>query len=354
MFPDAHDVISLFAHLPSLAVIPLPVRLDLLVPEGSSGRRSSSFANRAVMPEAAVHEDSQSVFLEVEIRPPCGKLLMLGPSGDIRVDECSLNAFFGGPIAGWFDARHSLRALSGRKRVPHRSSKVSMADGGLPYNPLDYQNLGRSVVDALLSRPVIPLSILSPFPGAGVYAIYYLGDFSAYQELSERNREGRFELPIYVGKAVPSGARKGGRGSSASGSALFKRLTDHANSISQADNLSLDDFHFRSLVVQDIWIPLGESLLIERFQPLWNVVLDGFGNHNPGSGRHSGQRPMWDVVHPGRPWAKYLKENRRTAGELIELVRRALAGDDEAKLPEAARTAEADTDQVDADLERGP
>jgi hypothetical protein len=26
--------------------------------------------------------------------------------------------------------------------------------------------------------------------------------------------------------------------------------------------------------VDDIWIPLGESLLIEMFSPLWNKVLD--------------------------------------------------------------------------------
>ena len=34
--------------------------------------------------------------------------------------------------------------------------------------------------------------------------------------------------------------------------------------------------------MDDIWIPLGESLLIEMFVPLWNRILDGFGIHDLG------------------------------------------------------------------------
>jgi hypothetical protein len=61
--------------------------------------------------------------------------------------------------------------------------------------------------------------------------------------------------------------------------------------------------------VDDIWIPLGESLLIAKFTPPWNQYLDGFGNHDPGSGRYKQQRSLWDVVHPGRPWAMRCAEN---------------------------------------------
>ena len=50
-------------------------------------------------------------------------------------------------------------------------------------------------------------------------------------------------------------------------------------------------------------IPLGESLMIARTSPLWNAVIDGFGNHDPGKGRIAGMRPIWDTLHPGRPWA---------------------------------------------------
>ena len=128
-------------------------------------------------------------------------------------------------------------------------------------------------------------------------------------------------MPIYVGEAVPPGARKGGFGLDAlSGNVLFRRLSEHADSISKASNLDISDFHCRYLVVDDIWIPLGEALLIQMFDPIWNKVIDGFGNHDPGRGRYNQQRSAWDVLHPGRPWAKKLRPHPKSSRELQELV----------------------------------
>jgi hypothetical protein len=90
------------------------------------------------------------------------------------------------------------------------------------------------------------------------------------------------------------------------GNALCKRLSEHAESIEVAKNLSLADFRCRWLVVDEVFIPLGETLLISHFKPLWNLVVDGFGNHPPGGGRAKGKKPMWDVIHPGREWATEL------------------------------------------------
>ncbi|MDI6774185.1 MAG: Eco29kI family restriction endonuclease [Verrucomicrobiota bacterium] len=177
-----------------------------------------------------------------------------------------------------------------------------------PFNPLDKTNLGENIAEALLREPVGPLPPPHPFIGAGVYAIYYEGDFALYKEVAGHNRNDLYRWPIYVGKAVPAGARKGGYGLGADpGLALFKRLAEHATSIEEASNLRLKDFRCRFLVVDDIWIPLGESLLIEMFSPLWNRKIDGFGNHDPGSGRYNQQRSPWDVIHPGRPWAAKLQ-----------------------------------------------
>jgi hypothetical protein len=44
--------------------------------------------------------------------------------------------------------------------------------------------------------------------------------------------------------------------------------------------------------------------LIKLNQPLWNVAIDGFGNHDPGRGRYEQAKSDWDVIHPGRPWAE--------------------------------------------------
>ncbi|WP_250498883.1 Eco29kI family restriction endonuclease [Caballeronia sp. GAWG1-5s-s] len=173
----------------------------------------------------------------------------------------------------------------------------------IPFNPLDKKNLGASVAEAMLEQAAQPLGELKQFMGVGIYAIYYTGDFAPYAPLAERNREGRFTAPIYVGKAVPKGARKGGGVGEIKSRALFDRLREHAESVNLANNLNLCDFFCRFLVVDDIWIPLGESLLIAKFAPLWNALIDGFGNHDPGAGRYNGLRPRWDLLHPGRTWA---------------------------------------------------
>ena len=140
-----------------------------------------------------------------------------------------------------------------------------------PYNPLAKRNLGVSVADALIAAPVHALPPEKAFIGAGVYAIYYAGAFPTYKTISMRNRGEKFEAPIYVGKAVPAGARKGGLGLDVpGGTVLHNRLKEHGDTIKVAPNLKLSYFFCRFLVVDDIWIPLGESLLIERFKPVWN------------------------------------------------------------------------------------
>lgn len=186
-----------------------------------------------------------------------------------------------------------------------------------PYNPLHKKNLGISVADALLTKKAEPLPPSDVFDGAGIYAIYYTGDFPAYRELSALNQKGEMRCPIYVGKAVPEGARKGGLGLDfPAGRVLHRRLTEHAKSIEQATNLNLADFSCRHLTVDDIGIPLGESLLIEMFRPLWNMTVDGFGNHDPGGRRAAQNISPWDVLHPGRPWAAKLSSGK-TAADIL-------------------------------------
>lgn len=188
----------------------------------------------------------------------------------------------------------------------------------IPFNPLDKKNLGASVAEALLTKEVHPLSQLPQFDGAGIYAIYYTGGFEAYAQIARLNNDEKFMLPIYVGKAVPAGARMGAGADVPPGKVLFKRLREHADSIKSATNLNIEDFFCRFLVVDDIWIPLGESLIISRYTPVWNSLIDGFGNHNPGKGRYAGMRPRWDVLHPGREWAQRLSERPETPSRVAE------------------------------------
>ena len=130
------------------------------------------------------------------------------------------------------------------------------------YDPLNYQNLARSVVTALLENEVSPFPPEVEFPGSGVYAMYYIGKLPFYAQIASKD----CRMPIYVGKAVPKGARKGSSGDEASrGTELYDRLRQHANSIEQITNLRLEEFRCRYLVVVPVWITLAERFLIEYF-----------------------------------------------------------------------------------------
>ena len=188
-----------------------------------------------------------------------------------------------------------------------------------PYNPLEKRSLAESIVRAILASPMKPLTQTSQLAGAGVYAIYYLGKLACYAPVAMKNLGGMLGQPIYIGKAIPKGGRKGGlsEDASAKGVALRDRLGQHLASIEEASNLDAADFQFQSLVVDDIWIPLGENMLIEQYKPVWNRVIDGFGNKDPGKRRKDQYRSPWDVIHPGRRFAEKLGVNPRTAEEIV-------------------------------------
>lgn len=172
----------------------------------------------------------------------------------------------------------------------------------------------------LLSQEPSPLPPATRFLGAGIYAIYYVGDFEPYLPIMEANKDDQWARPIYVGKAIPEGGRKGARALDAPvGNVLFKRLAEHAKSIREVENLELSHFFCRYLVVDETFISLGEALMIQRFRPLWNMMLDGFGNHDPGGGRKDSLRSLWDTLHPGRSWA-YKYRERDPDPSLLESI----------------------------------
>lgn len=88
---------------------------------------------------------------------------------------------------------------------------------------------------------------------------------------------------------------------------LFNRIRDHNRSLASVENLKLEDFDCRYLVVRSAWVETAEDLLIDWFKPVWNNELKvcyGFGKHGDSAGTRSNERSPWDTLHPGRPWAK--------------------------------------------------
>lgn len=164
----------------------------------------------------------------------------------------------------------------------------------------------------------VPLDGAEEAPGPGIYALFYTGPFDAYRPISGT------DAPIYVGKAVPPGSRRGDD-VDIEKPVLRQRLREHARSIAATDNLDLSHFTCRHLSVVPVWITLAERFLVNHHRPLWNVCLDGFGDHDPGRGRSGSERSWWDTLHPGRPWTEKLQKNKSEAAALT-MVRTFLDG----------------------------
>jgi hypothetical protein len=177
----------------------------------------------------------------------------------------------------------------------------------------------------LMAEAMLRLELLveEPLPpehgdaGAGIYAIYYRGTDPLYKKLVPT------KVPIYVGKAVLPGTRKAKAANETHQALVLRRLREHANSLSAA-GFDLDDFTCKYLVLSKedgSIIPGLESFLINAYQPLWNTVVDGFGNHDPGSGRDKQSKSEWDTLHPGRAWVLKLTGVPPDEGTITKKIR---------------------------------
>lgn len=175
------------------------------------------------------------------------------------------------------------------------------------YNNETFEKIIQETVDYFDGTPIEKLPPESNFRGTGVYALYYMGDFPEYKPLAKKTKTS-FSTPIYVGKAVPKGWRQARVSSQDQNDSteLCSRVRQHFSSVTAARNLSAADFRCRYMVLAGScsdMIGTVEAALIKKYQPLWNSVVDGFGNHDPGKGRYNQAKSDWDVLHPGRRWA---------------------------------------------------
>ena len=165
-----------------------------------------------------------------------------------------------------------------------------------PWDPLTYDNLMAGTVAHFEEQERRSLKDIAGVEGSGIYALYYKGTMAEYQPIAGGTR------PIYAGKAVPKGSRMGGGELDVAHPALRRRLKEHARSVEQVNNLTINDFSYRVLRIVPVWIVFAEQALIKRYKPVWNSCLDGFGKHHQGGRRRETERSWWDTLHPGRPW----------------------------------------------------
>jgi len=105
---------------------------------------------------------------------------------------------------------------------------------------------------------------------------------------------------------------------------LYSRLREHARNIKETENLKIDDFVSRIMILEgqeSNLISTVESELIRRSSALWNSVIDGFGNHDPGSGRYNQSPSEWDILHPGRKWAARLSGKPPSMKTILRKIR---------------------------------
>lgn len=170
-----------------------------------------------------------------------------------------------------------------------------------------FDELVKDAIRFFNGTPVHTLPPPESFLGTGVYALYYIGRNPLYKRYAELNRLS-YDYPIYVGKAVPKGWRQSRSSDNKLNQSreLISRLREHGRNISIAADLLLEDFMCRFVIFEDEgsdMISTIEAALIKLNRPLWNTSVDGFGNHDPGSGRYEQAKSGWDVIHEGRQWA---------------------------------------------------
>ncbi|EKO3783673.1 Eco29kI family restriction endonuclease [Vibrio harveyi] len=167
---------------------------------------------------------------------------------------------------------------------------------------LHTESVLKPLVAEFQTKARYPLQDIASFSGAGVYALYLVDSSGTpYDGFVDSQR------PIYVGKAVPEGSRQG-RTLNAATKKLSARIREHRRSIDAVD-LGAERFEVRFAVLSGEGVDLIaalESALIRTHTPLWNSYIDGFGNHDPGSGRYEQSISEWDTLHTGRKWASKL------------------------------------------------
>jgi len=182
---------------------------------------------------------------------------------------------------------------------------IGPREPGFVFDPAAFRTIAHVIATAVFAQSIHPLFDVPDELGAGVYALFYTGPLPYYASI--RN----VDVPIYVGSAIPS--KYDAQTSREQGASLAGRLAEHRKTIAfvesnrEGGNLKVSDFNYRALVVRSGWELAAEQYLIRHFNPIWNKetkICFGFGKHGDDPITRTNARSPWDVLHPGRKWAR--------------------------------------------------
>ena len=131
----------------------------------------------------------------------------------------------------------------------------------------EFSELLKDAVRFFQGTPVLSLPLEESFKGAGVYAIYCISKKGLYKTYGEKINRLSYDVPIYVGKAVPSGRLF-------SSLSLNEQLDFWQSRFRTTLMMSQDDFAFRVLPIEDQ--SLQDHLfktLIGLYRPVWNRIF---------------------------------------------------------------------------------
>lgn len=155
--------------------------------------------------------------------------------------------------------------------------------------------LQRIAVEFVEELPILPLTASIDYLGRcphfpGVYLIYYVGENSLYRDLVSPSNE----LPIYIGTSENN---------------ILSRLRDQRSKIARAQDLELEDFSIRFIIINFYRLSAKEALM-KYFNPLWcnKKVRFSFG-----SAKANNFENKWNKYH--------VAQDRGTRREMIRKVR---------------------------------
>lgn len=171
--------------------------------------------------------------------------------------------------------------------------------------------------DAVRAFNGTPVCELPPprFTGSGVYAIYCTAKKGIYERYGNKVNRMGYNVPIYVGKAVPKGWRQSSTGE-ISDLPINEQMGLWVHLIKSSIGLQTADFRFRVYgcnVVDTGLIHDMHRLMLYTYQPLWNRVFDGCRTIKNTMSR-------WARLHSVRFRGKADKAFRNEVSKLMEVA----------------------------------